>query len=541
MKMNEYDAHQQAVLKSQSQNILVVAGPGSGKTRVLVGSIQWLTGPPERVAAITYTNAAAAEVAERIGYRIGFCGTLHSFCLRLLRDNAQALGLPGSLAVVDQETADTILAGCVKDLGYRVKHKGRFEARVAAWMPGDYPLNDEERVGALYYSRLISARMVTFDDILKLTVGFLRKGTMPAPPFDHLLVDEYQDASPVDHEIYDRLAIPYKFRVGDPDQAIYGFRGGDVTCMLHLAAQAEKHVLRTNYRSVPAICEAADRLIDHNLGRIKKTMTPARASGPEQRVFIDGFRTERDELYHVFLMCRDHRGGVAVLTRTNRLADLVAGYLDENGLKVMRPITETRPPDWRMAKLILCLMTDPENNVVASIIMRERHGAKAADDAYAAAMAAGQVLCQAEPVEDIEAALELLCPQVSPETMMQVRALRNALPPGATVSDLLLAMEKTTPNAKYEAEDGDVTVSTIHAAKGREWGAVVLPGWNEGVLPSSLDTDPAALEEERRLAYVAMTRAKDWLYISHADRRDSGWGRGEQEFPRSRFIAEAGL
>jgi DNA helicase-2/ATP-dependent DNA helicase PcrA len=536
---------QERAVTSEAPIILCLAGPGSGKTWTLVERLQYKIDcgvNPGGFAVITYTNAAADEIRQRVSNRnhlgecLGYCGTLHGF---LLRELERARGQ--RLTVLDAEREEEFLA-LIRD---EVRYKGTREAlareiaKGPQLLPAGARLTIQEIAACRFFNRLKASNLVTFDLILHQGRDLVVNHPDRIGKYSHLFVDEYQDSGNIDAEIYMGLPIANKFFVGDPDQAIYSFRGGDVENILDLThnPQVEVICLEDNYRCGQSICQAAQLLIEHDPGRPPKRTRSA--TGQSSYIMVSPYDTEGDERAGLIRTLLDVRGGeVAVLVRTNWLARQFTQSLTAAGIKIAAKTRRELPPDWAQAKLLLALLNDPENDDLAFWYLDHRHGRREASRARLEANAAGLSVNQHSlkiPAVGLgEIGPYLTHTGVTSASMEVIAQAIGLLPSGANLSELLLALQEIE---RHEEEIGEgVMVTTVHSAKGREWDVVFLPAFEQEIIPGKL----GELEEERRLAFVAITRAKTELHISYAESRTPQFG-GPRTATPSQFIQEAGL
>jgi DNA helicase-2/ATP-dependent DNA helicase PcrA len=398
---------------------------------------------------------------------------------------------------------------------------------------------------AAFHQKLKRAGLVTYDTILHWGLRLLDRGTLAPWPWTHLFVDEFQDSSDLDARIYDLLPIRNKFYVGDPDQAVYSFRGGNVHNILskarlqHLCSTV---MLEDNYRSDRAICHAAQDLIEHNKGRTKKETRSVSSDQGEAYAVVH--YSERDEITWLRDRIWDEgdNSQVAVLVRTNYLVQKISQALEAAGIPIARRKRVELPADWKLCRNLLALLSDPENDTLAVWFLEATRGVAVAQKAKLSAAAAGQTLNQftLHIPDDVGLAVVpqvLAKGRISRESIELVSEAMAKLPPESRLPDLLLALAQQSEPT--EAVSAGVTVTTIHAAKGREWDCVFLPAFEQHLIPGERkDLD---IEEERRLAYVAFTRARHYLAVSYCQKREPQFCRGTVDVAPSQFIAESGL
>jgi len=618
--------------------LLVVAGAGSGKTRVLTRRIAHLIGErgvsPFAILAITFTNKAAGEMKDRVADLVGpvahhmWVSTFHSACVRILRRDGDRLGFPSSFSIYDQGDAVRLTGYVVRDLGLDVK---RFPARALhsvisstkneGLSAKDYVERSqgpyEKHIGDVfveYQARLRIAGAMDFDDLLGNAVLLLREHPdvldQYRQRFEHVLVDEYQDTNVVQNELVMLLGAGHRnvCVVGDSDQSIYRFRGADIRNILEFERSFPDTtivVLDQNYRSTQTILDAANAVITKNLGRKPKELwTDAGSGDPITRFRADD---EDDEArWVVDQLRRMHDEGrswadMAVFYRTNAQSRAIEEQLVNLGVpyKVVGGLRFYDRREVRDAMAYLKLAANPADEVAAKRVLNvPKRGVGDTSVARVDVHAAGTGNTFTEALRDAEAAgvsgrattgirsfLELvdaLCKAVDdgPATVLELalersgyldelRADRSIEAEGRlenlselvgfagdfnTVDEFLervglVADTDDLPDGYRPDDDpaggdaagdhdpGQVVLMTMHAAKGLEFPVVCIVGMEDGVFPHVRALgDPDELEEERRLAYVGITRARERLILTHA------WSRllhGQTQYnPPSRFIDE---
>lgn len=543
------DSQQIDAVESRSPVTVVVAGPGAGKSRTLVARIHHLIDQgvnPSDFCVLTFTNAGANELRERLGgIKLGFLGTLHGWCFRLLQRHGNAIGYrEGGINLLSADMDDELLMAAAERLHWKDSKKKLLEAK----MPLAKLIRNDHR------HTMKRNNLVNYDGVLESALGLLESRASDDFRFQlprYLLVDECQDNAEVDWDIYGAIAAESAFFVGDSDQGVFSFRGASPAAFTRFCRQHSPLFLEWNYRSGPEICTAANMLIDHNTDRILKECVPVRTDAC--RISVTSYDTclgERVSL-SVNLGTRLSIGGVslsdiAVLCRTNEIATQFRDHLAASGIQVRRPKQQQLPLDWGHALNVLNLWNDPRNDIIAErvlrVLMNDPQGTGGTlKVAKKRALEAGDWLTveidRMGVIPGISAMTLEDLPKwgVDKESCALIETRLNLLPQQSLV-DLLHDLYNS---ANWEAkEDGcGVHVGTIHGAKGREWDVVFLPAWEEGVFPQAKkDTD---IEEERRLAFVAITRARNEVHISYAKERVGQWKTVQAE--PSRFIAEAGL
>lgn len=584
-------------IASDAPDILAVAGPGSGKTEILASRIKRLIADgldPSRIIAMTFTNAAARELAERITgkaapngdesippvnapIQLGFIGTIHAFCLRMLKEFGGSFGYGDRVSLISPESALDLLESTAKTLGCKTPIKDLIALKALGRPVRSKTLDLPSVVIATYLDGMRAAGIVDYDALLhefraildsatndksERDGGRLAVATKLAERFTHLFVDEVQDSAPIDWDIFRALPVTHRFLVGDSDQAIYSFRGGRVRLMINHERKKTTTVIRLeeNFRSRDEICVAAQQLIERNEDRIKKATRSTRGEGGLVCRYAPD-ANEGAEIARVADLIRNFRAeavktdpyprSIAILARTNAIADGFRKTLPALGIEIVEQTRSDLPRDWRVARAFIELLVDPDNDALAFfylIALYELKGATPKDAraaAHAVRNAAGSVGKSINKsnlgfaaVAVAENALKALATQpVSRESRAIAAQKYQELPNGATMLDFALALAEVREYIT-EGVGWGVRVLTIHGAKGREFDSVFVVGFEDEAIPGrAAHFDGGQIEEERRLAYVAITRARFDLVITSAASRLSKWG-GVQARTESRFVRE---
>lgn len=599
----KHTVSQRRAIDSSAPEIVCIAGPGSGKTATTVSRIVRVFDdgiPLSKVVCLTFTNAAADELQERLAnafanragllnppdiYRLGFIGTLHGFALKMLKLYGGDIGYGDRIAIVGEEAAADLLASKAVTLGCKTRLMDLMKLKSAPMPARGARLSSDQLVIRGYYEDLREAGLVDFDTILTEFLRLLQGCTLVGSgvdcphliPFDYLFVDEVQDSAEIDWAIYDELPMSNKFYVGDPDQAIYSFRGGRVDLLLK-KADALRPIkdaliyLQENFRSHLEICQASDRLIGHNKGRLPKHSISVSGEGGSVTVMDPCAINEGAEIGAVaaaikIMSCPGPYPTplkeIAILARTNAICHAYRTTLKACGIPVVEPAKVNFPMDWGVAKALVELLANPQNDTLFFFYLLAYYLHKGEPvgiarknvqqmflDARSKGMTLNESSFQFKAYALADIPLILQENQICKESCRLVAGKIKRLGPSADILQLALAMA-LPETEQAEASEG-VTVCTIHGAKGKEWDVVFIVGFEDEVIPGRaasmngvqhrLDTmivdfraDP--VEEERRLAFVAVSRARKAVYLAHAESRVTPWGKTEGHRP-SRFIKE---
>lgn len=552
--LQDLTAPQCSAVTSTHPQILCVAGPGSGKTKTLTTRIANLVqngADPKRICVITFTNAGARELRERLerfGVRgLGYVGTLHGFCLRLLQRWGAGVGYrPGQgIQVLDEAQAALMLGESIAHVCAKFTEQS-LEAAKREFDPLKEPRSAKQQALSHYYRRMRAEGLVDFDTIVRDALRLIKthKGVID---FAHLLVDEVQDSADIDFAIYRAMGVPNCFFVGDPDQAIYGFRGGNVRHIVHMANDCDVEVIRLerNFRCSGEICQAANFLIRHNLLRVPKDNEGGHWNGlvPEM---LDSAMPGEEVARIMALVKTDLANGtpaheIAILARSNSLAAPFLEAAKVMGLPVRARAKKDLPKEWHLARLAVELLANPCSDRAGYQWIAETKGNDAAQVAKkekARAMRIGYADVIKAPISTTAETLpyHLARLGIGMAEIERVTMIRDSLDePDLTGISLAMASVMEPP------EEGDgIAITTMHASKGREWKHVYLVGLEKETLPGG--RKELELEEERRIMFVAITRAKSKLVGSWCRMRKQTFGRmALVPMTVSQFVAEAGL
>ena len=627
--------------------LLVVAGAGSGKTRVLTRRIAYLLAhrgvAPYEVLAITFTNKAAAEMKERVAELVGdraksmWVSTFHSACVRTLRNEATKLGFTTSFAIYDSADSASLIKRIMKELGLdgtEIK-PGAIQARISnaknelqgplQFNPADFDFGDKiaAQVYPIYQRRLTSANAMDFDDLIMKTVELFQDypevRLRYRSRFKHILVDEYQDTNHAQYMLIrelvgtlnDSLPIAELCVVGDADQSIYAFRGANIRNILQFEADypnAQTIMLEQNYRSTQNILTAANSVISNNKGRKDKNLWSEAGAGHHIVGYVA--ETDHDEAEFISSEIRKLRdegvsnpGDTAVFYRTNAQSRAIEATLARSAIpyKVVGSLRFFERAEVKDALGYLKVLINPADEISLRRIVntpKRGIGDRAIEIVDDFAKLHGITLWEAMnqvdkeiPARSLTALREFLELMYSLRTLVEAKTkpseitkavleqsgleteLKKSSDPQdeSRLENLYELVNVVKEYEESEMEDdeaislngflegvslvadsdqipdgedhgGVVTLMTLHTAKGLEFPTVFLTGMEEQIFPHfrALEKEQqqefAELEEERRLAYVGVTRARERLYLSRAMSRMS-FGNWKSNEP-SRFLAE---
>jgi len=635
---------QRVAVTHQGSPLLVVAGAGSGKTRVLTRRIAYLLAErgvaPYEVLAITFTNKAAAEMKERVADLVGerakamWVSTFHSACVRILRQEASRIGYSNSFTIYDSSDSVRLLTVIIRELNLDSK---QYSARAIQGVistakneligPADYANQTtnhfEEiiaQIFALYQKRLAAANAMDFDDLIGKTVDILQRfpeaRARYRSRFRHILVDEYQDTNHAQYILIRELVgVPQEnfplaelCVVGDADQSIYAFRGANIRNILQFEEDypnATTVLLEQNYRSTQNILTAANAVIANNEGRKEKKLWSEEGAGEAITGFVA--ESEHDEAGFVVNEIRRLRdtgesnpGDTAIFYRTNAQSRVFEETFLRSAIpyKVVGGVRFYERKEVKDFLGYLRVLVNPEDEISLRRIINtpkrgigdraldviDLHAATTGisfwralcDAAHAPGIPARSLVAIQDFIHLLDSLRTLVEANTKPSSIAQavleqsglLAELVNSVDPQdeGRVENLQELVSVATEYEESELDDGEeislsgfledvslvadsdqipdgadhggvVTMMTLHTAKGLEFPTVFLTGMEEGIFPHSRTLgERSEIEEERRLAYVGVTRARKRLYLSRAEYRSS-WGAPTYN-PPSRFLAE---
>ena len=602
VKFSELNEAQKQAVIDESKHLRIIAGAGSGKTRVLTMRIAYLIEQlgvkPYNVLAITFTNKAAKEMKNRINEMLGDMGTgchistIHSLCMRILSEDIDALNYPKNFTVVDAEDQKQILKeaykeyyldkkeypyGMVLDYIANNKYQDINPEKAMQYTYGDNKQIAKAKVYAYYNERLAKMYGLDFDDLILFTTRLFSSYPFKlekwANKYHYIHVDEFQDIDSEQYKLIKQLSSVHNnlYVVGDPDQTIYTWRGADVNIIVNMDKDfidTKTIVLNQNYRSTNNILSGANSVIKNNKARVEKELFSKNGDGA--KIIHKSCQSELFEANYVTnQIIRLHNDGqnykdIAVLYRSNYLSREVEKVLIENHIPyiIYGGIRFYERMEVKDILSYLRMITRADDLAFTRIINTPRRGIgeKTIDAIHGIAIEKG--ISMYEVIKDglypknkdvfdhfvamIEkwkedmknGDLEILLQEVLDDsgyrTMLEsdneterlenikslvddIKEYSNAYP-DSTLDEYLQMISLYTDRAAEEVNDA-VNLCTIHSAKGLEFDTVFVIGLSEGIFPSerTMADGQKGLEEERRLAYVAYTRAKNLLYLTESN------------------------
>ena len=633
--LSTLNKEQQEAVKQTEGPLLIMAGAGSGKTRVLTHRIAYLIDEkdvaPRNILAITFTNKAAREMKDRVAQLVGpeshymWVSTFHSMCVRILRRDIERIGYSKNFSIIDSSDQLSVMKQILKNLNIDPKQydpramlaqiSNRKNELITPEQATDTANNYyEKQVAEIYHAYQKTLRknhVLDFDDLIMETIHLFKRVpevlTYYQHRFQYIHVDEYQDTNHAQYYLIKQLASRFQNLcvVGDSDQSIYRWRGADITNILSFEKDypsAKTIFLEQNYRSTKSILDAANHVINHNTGRKPKKLWTDNDDGKNITYYQAG--TEREEAYYITEKIQDLvREGtyslddIAILYRTNAQSRAVEDTLLKANM-AYQMVGGLKFYDRKEIKDIIAylrLITNPADDIsFERIVNVPKRGIGAASIEKLRTYALMQDLSLFDAILEVEATnvpkraanalmnfrlmmdnfinqQEFLSATDMVETVLEQTEYEEALKNEKSIeaqtrienieefktvttdfektseedtslvaflTDLALIADIDSMDDEEEAEnEAKVTLMTLHSAKGLEFPVVFLIGLEEGIFPHSRSMmDDEEMEEERRLAYVGITRAEQELYLTHAQMRTL-YGRTNMN-PISRFISE---
>jgi DNA helicase-2/ATP-dependent DNA helicase PcrA len=611
--LKDLNPMQKEAVAHDSGPLLILAGAGSGKTRVLTYRIAYLVGvkgvKPWNIMAVTFTNKAAGEMKERVTRLLGGTGTdvwvstFHSWCARLLRKEAEFLGYSRNFSIYDQDDQRSVIKRCMEELNISIKNVSPdavvnriswAKDKLIGWQDftsqaKDFFEDNVSRIYQLYQKKLQEANAFDFDDLIMKVVELFENNPhileRYQQRFSHILVDEYQDTNRAQYKLVNHLASKTRNLcvVGDEDQSIYGWRGADINNILDFEndyPDAKVIKLEQNYRSTQVILDAAGAVVRNNFKRKGKTLyTHAQGGDRVALMFLENEYHEADALVRRIqsLVQQDDYSlsDFVILYRTNAQSRVLEQRLRDSGIPyvIIGGLRFYERKEVKDTLAYLKVLVNPKDDLSVKRIINvpgrgigEKTFAKIEDfcakrnisileganrigeidgisprlrkaiSDFVAILERFTVVKNEVPIDELAETiaeksgyLDELRGQRTVESENRIENVKELINATAefkeraedpTLEAFLEEVSLITDIDMWDKERDAVTLMTLHAAKGLEFRVVFITGLEEGLFPLSRSLeDPDELEEERRLFYVGMTRAKERLFLSYAYNR----------------------
>lgn len=578
--------NQKQAVQHDSGPAVVLAGAGSGKTRVLTTRAAWLIQEknvsPDQILLVTFTNKAAGEMNKRVqqitGYKLPYSGTFHGLSARILRREAKHVGLSPSYLIYDSNDQMSLVKQIYKDLGINNK---RFKTRAVKSVISkaknemiDYQQYQRQakddfqqtaaRVYKVYQKRLQEQDAVDFDDLLlKIVQLFKSRPNILAKyqqQLQHVMVDEYQDTNKAQYEMTKLLSQPQNnvYVVGDFAQSIYAWRGADYRNLFYLQQEFEgiqEYRLERNYRSTQPILSAATKLIENNTTHPvlnlwtkkssdhKVTVIEAKSSDQEADAVINQIQAQLGNGYKY--------GDMAILYRTNAQSRSFEEAFIKDGIpyQLIGGFKFYERKEIKDVLAYLKLVVNPKDSVSEERVIKLGKRRFSRFHKWLTKKENNEDFQLDHPYEVMKGILQATdyLDKYDPKDSDDQQRLDNVqelLNVASQFQDITLFLENVSlvqdqqlKDLPIEEQQNRITLMSLHSAKGLEFPIVFIVGMEEGLLPHSRSMfDPEQLEEERRLCYVGITRAKDKLYFTYTRERWM-YGRSSKSTP-SRFLTQ---
>ncbi len=552
--LKDLNVKQQEAVKQTSGPVLILAGAGSGKTRVLTYRVAYLVATKKAIASevllVTFTNKAANEMKRRVSELISsptqpFAGTFHSLCAKILRVDGKEIGVSTRFLIYDDTDSLDLIKDIMKKMNISTKN---FNPHAVASTIGqaknqlinslEYPQYArgyfQETVSQIYLSyqkALKENEALDFDDLIMETVRLWRNSPETLEKYQnqwrYILVDEYQDTNHAQFELTKLLAKKHRniCVVGDFSQSIYSWRGADYKNLLHFKSEfpeTKTFNLEQNYRSTQKILDAAFGVISKNKSHPILKLWTNQDGG--ERIFLYEARNEQDEALFILSQIGPSLSDYAVLYRTNAQSRVLEEAFLHAGVAYTL-VGGTRFYERKEIKDVLAylrLVHNPKDTVSYKRIEKLGKGRLQKFLELEPSHQNLATLAILDKVLDVTSYLELFDDEDEEDLarLENIKELRSVAQEFPILFEFLENVALVEKESKKTATGGSVTLMTLHAAKGLEFSTVFMVGMEEGLFPHSRSLmDNSEMEEERRLCYVGITRAKEKLFLTYARRR----------------------
>lgn len=568
--LRDLNVKQQEAVKATSGPVLILAGAGSGKTRVLTYRVAYLVGvkkvPPENILLVTFTNKAATEMKERVSKLLDtqvlpFAGTFHSLCAKILRADGREIGISPRFLIYDETDSLDLVKDVMKKMDISTKNFNPnailatiSQAKNQLIGSLEYPQYArgffQETVSQIYLSyqkELKANEALDFDDLIMETVHLFRESSETLEKYQnrwrYVLVDEYQDTNHAQFELTKLLAKSHQniCVVGDFSQSIYSWRGADFRNLLNFKSefpQVKTFNLEQNYRSTQLILDAAYKVISKNTSHPILKLWTNQDGG--ERIFLYEARNEQDEaLFVLSRLTGRSLSDFAILYRTNAQSRVLEEALLHGGIPYVL-VGGTRFYERKEVKDVLAylrLLHNPKDTVSYKRV--EKLGKGRLQNFLAHPFPQGETLDLLDKVLEVTKYLELFDAENEEDLarLENIKELRSVAQQFPALEEFLENVALVEKEGRRSVSGQAVTLMTLHAAKGLEFPVVFMVGMEEGLFPHGRSLmDRLEMEEERRLCYVGITRAKEKLFLTYARHRLFFGARTANMI--SRFIAD---
>lgn len=544
--------------------LMITSGPGTGKTRVISERIKWLIQdngvPEEKILAITFTNKAANELKERVQFPLAFISTFHKLGLSIIRKNINMIPLSSNFSIYNPNESKKLIKDSMLELEMDLAtlKPAHEQERISSYKNLNIENYNYPELLNLYNQKLIEANSMDLDDILLYTFQIIKdKQSEISSDFAHVLVDEYQDTNSIQNKIILLLSENHRqvTIVFDMDQSIYAFRGanyGNIRKFENHLGEVSKVQLTKNYRSCPNILQVANNLIENNLDREAILLEPTIEISEDNNLEVKSFSSEDEETDYIFEKIRVLDGTTAILSRTNmcltgiefklrshqipyRMSGRSKTFDSKEALDILSLIRLIHNPlDLSSFERVLSVFAmGIGEKTIARIVENEgvdfldkmssfkgtKKQQKSLQEIASILSANNSTTNPYLLVEELLEQTEYLSIIKDKETDSYEKRMKNISYIQAVAAQCqnipeFLELWAIEPDRESEGLESAVILSTIHASKGLEFDNVFIIGLEESILPHFKSIEEEEIEEERRLFYVSITRAKTNLFIT---------------------------
>ena len=573
--LSNLNSQQLVAVKRTDGPVLILAGAGSGKTKVLTTRVAWIISqkivPAENILLVTFTNKAASEMKQRVDGLLEansgspMAGTFHSVCAKILRKDGFEVGIPSGYVIYDDSDSADLIKEILKKLDLSPKSfnhnaiiasiSGAKNQLISATQYPEYARGFwQENVARIYFAYqkcLKENDALDFDDLINETVRLFKSRPEVLEKYQnqwpYILVDEYQDTNNAQFELTKLLAKKHQniCVVGDFSQSIYSWRGADYRNLLKFKSEFPRVVtfnLEQNYRSTQNILDAAFKVISQNRSHPILKLWTKKDGG--EKIQLYEARNEQDEAAYILKRIAESGGRLdsfAVLYRTNAQSRVLEEAFLNDGVPyvLVGGIRFYERKEIKDVLSYLRLLHNPKDSVSHSRAEKIGKNRLAKFETGIRNRELGSTLEILDRTLQLTSYLEMFDPENEEDLarLENIKELRSVAQEFPVLADFLENVALVEKESRRHADKNAVTLMTLHAAKGLEFKTVFIVGMEEGLFPHSRAImDRLEMEEERRLCYVGITRAKEKLYLTYARRRLFFGTRSENMI--SRFVAD---